>query len=214
MSRSLLRLVCVAAGLAGPAFAQNNGVWTGYVRGWVNDSPPPAVPRYGIDGYGPPRVTLTPAGAAVVAQSYYAQQLYNEQLLLTQRQAAEREARREAEREAAAQAALEARRQVIQEQARLLEQQWLAARQEALQQQKLAAATQEAAAAQVAAAQALAAQQLAAATAEREREEKEREARRQAELAAKPREKGPDIYRWVDDDGVVHLSTKPPVRSR
>jgi hypothetical protein len=44
---------------------------------------------------------------------------------------------------------------------------------------------------------------------ERERAIASREAAR-LEQANKPGAKGPDVHRWVDEDGVVHYSTKPP----
>lgn len=198
-----MRALVVIGGLwASPALAQS-GVWGGYVTGWQHAQPAfvntvvgntqlqPVVrpiyvaPGYGY-GYGWPSYSSFQDDEAVAQQ--------REQARLAQQQAiAAQQAQyeRERERALAAEAQLLAQQQQLALQQQLLAQQ----QQQALMEEQARLAEREAKAKQVELEQ----QALA---------EKEAEKLR-AEAAAKPRQKGPDIHRWVDEEGVVHYSTRP-----
>lgn len=208
-----MRLVVLGSALVSAlAVAQPQpGVWGGYVTGWQPSSSGPAV-----------RLLPAPALQAFQVQRLQAQQWWawqrftTTQVALAQQLARPRsdeETRAEEVARAALQAELAREQQRVTEQQALLAEQRLAAQQEALrlQQQLLEQARERTEAAR----QALVDEQLHRAR-QREAEqalEAEREALRKAteraEAAAKPRTKGPDIHRWVDEDGVVHYSTRP-----
>ncbi len=203
--RSLLAGVVVLAASTAVA-QQTSGTWTGYVNGWV--STPATTVRFPVRSY-PVEQQYNPYWAA---QAIAAQQIVYQQSI-AQEQA------RFAEREREANDRAMAGRDALAEQERLLadqrlqlaqQQRLLAERELALQQRKLADA-QEAAAAQLALAaaqqQAVTQQLLAATTAAKAREANED---KQTAGPSRPSEPGPQIHRWVDDEGVVHLSTKPP----
>jgi|GEM_PF-4839786 septal ring factor EnvC (AmiA/AmiB activator) len=190
------------------------GTWTGYVNGWVPDtSPRPVMPL----SVGPVRrPVLTPQQQQVIVWSQWAaQQQYLAQQTLLERQKEDARAR---EADAlAAQQRLTAQQDVLIQQQQAAQAQLLAqqAQLAAQQQQLLAQQQQRDAELTLARLEEEKAQAL-----KKEREEKEREvaAREAARLelaraeASKPGEKGPDIHRWVDEDGVVHYSTRPPSR--
>jgi hypothetical protein len=196
-----MRAALVIGGLwASTALAQN-GVWGGYVTGW--QSSPTYVNRYVGNTQVIPAVRPTfvapaygyygwPAYSSFQSDEYVEQQ--REQARVAQQQAIamqQEQAERECECARAAEAQMVAQQQAI-----------------ALQQQMLAQQQQQA----LMEAQARLAEREALAKQQAELEQKalaEKEAARAREEDAKPREKGPDIHRWVDDDGVVHLSTKP-----
>ncbi len=199
-------------------FAQSTGgVWTGYVNGWVNDTPRTTV-RWPtrFDG-----VYRAPVASAQQYQYWAAQQLAAQQIVVQQTFALEQQRIAMREREATEKALAVQQELLQQEQAlaeqrvQLAEKQRLAAERElAVQQEKLAEA-QASAAAQLAAAAAqqhAAAAQLANANALAAVASAPKGEERRADSAARPAEKGPDIHRWVDEAGVVHLSTKPPKR--
>ena len=98
---------------------------------------------------------------------------------------------RERERARAAEAQLLAQQQAIAMQQQLLAQQ----QQQALMEEQARLAEREAKAKQLELEQKALAEKEAA--------------RLRAEEDARPRVKGPDIHRWVDEEGVVHYSTKP-----
>lgn len=192
------------------SFAQNvPGSWGGYVSGWVSDAPRPSalVLRGSVD-LQRPRLTAQQqqylAVQALAAQQYFfAQQNYvqlqdiasrQQERLAQQQYLVEQQRRQAREEELAAQEQL------------LVQQQQLA-----LQQQQLAQQQQQAAAEELARVSKRA-EKLKQFEAEQKVQTEGDAARRalaRAEADAKPREKGPDIHRWVDDDGVVHYSTKP-----
>ncbi len=184
--RLVIALV-VTVGFGAWAQWAGGGVWTGYVNGWVPDQPrafqvPYALPYF---SYGTPYLVDPGYAAPPPAWSAIAwqQQAAADQAVESARLAREAEALRRAADEAAAREL--AAHQAAQE---------LAAQQLALQQAQQLALQQ-------------ATQQLAAQKAELELAE--REAARKAAAAAPP-VKGPDVYRWVDGEGVVHYSTRAP----
>ena len=195
--------------VASVATAQS-GVWTGYVNGWVNDAPRyQTVPRGFEVGIRTPRLTRQQQQVLVLqsiaAQSaFVAQQNYVQLQQVTAQQQQEQLAQQQVI--AAQQRQYEYERSLAAEAQLLAQQQQLAVQQQLLAQQQQQAAADELArvAEREAKVKVLEAEQKVLA---------EREAARQAlaraEANAKPREKGPDIHRWVDDDGVVHYSTRP-----
>ena len=197
------------------AFAQpRSGTYGGYISGWAYDSERPSfyVGNYNLaPTYVPRPQPVNPywASQAIAAQQLIVQQSYVEEQARVARR--EREAN---DRAILAQEQLAAEQQALADQrVQLAQQQRLIAERELATQQLKLAAAQESAAKQLAAAadqQRAAAEQMAIASAARQKE-KEDDARK-AELASRPHEKGPDIYRWTDEEGVVHLSTKPPKR--
>ena len=212
--RLALLTLCV---VASSAFAQQrSGSWGGYVSGWVYDQPAPSffIGNRNLAAERSPRMYTQTVNPYWAAQAVVAQQLVVQQTFVEEQA---RVARRERD---ADDLAILTREQLVAEQQALADQRvqlaqqqrLIAERELAAQQQKLASA-QEATAQQLATAaeqQHAAAQQLAAAISARQKEKEDDE--RRAEFASKPREKGPDIYRWTDEEGVVHLSTKPPKR--
>ena len=196
--------------LSSVALAQQGpGVWSGYVNGWVPDAPRFSTLPRGFDlGVRVPRLTRQQqqvlALQAIAAQSaFIAQQNYVQlQQVTTQQQ----EQLAQQQVIAAQQRQYEYERSLASEAQLLAQQQQLAVQQQMLAQQQQQAAVEELArvAEREAKVKLLEAEQKVLA---------EREAARQAlaraEADAKPREKGPDIHRWVDDDGVVHYSTRP-----
>jgi hypothetical protein len=192
------------------AFAQyeNGGVWTGYVGGWKPNTQP------GFIGGGVvpfrPAVTTAPNQvpnwqlwqlAQVQAQGQWAIQAEMQRQTAVQLAAAQQqaEAARAHELEQARQAQLEAERRLAAERAAMLQQQLeterrLAAEKELFAMQRLEA--ERAAAAAAAKASAEKAAQPAPVVASRDDD--------------KPSTPGNDIYRWVDDEGVVHYSTRVP----
>ena len=196
--------VCVAQ--------QGPGTWGGYVSGWVTDSP-----RYGtFPGLDvePRRVSLTQRQRDYLMlqqlfgqQAFFAQQNYVQLQQVSARQEELGGQQLAQQHEFAAQQRRQARDQELAAQEQLLaQQQQLAVQQQLLAQQQQQAATEELV--RVAAREAK--------LKELEAEQKlhvEREAQRlslaRAEADARPPEKGPDIHRWVDEDDVVHYSTKP-----
>ena len=185
------------------------GVWSGYVNGWVSDAQHSGSLALGFNArHRVPRLTLQQQ-QVLVLQSIAAQQAFVTQQNYVQLQQV---AAQQQEQLAQQQALATQQRQYEYERSLGSEAQLLAQQQQlAVQQQLLAQQQQQAAAEEL------------ARVAERESKVKlveaeqkllaEREAARQAlaraEADAKPREKGPDIHRWVDDDGVVHYSTRP-----
>lgn len=184
------------------------GSWGGYVSGWT-PSPTYSMPVRTIDG---PLVNRRAVNTQA-QQLYVLSQLQAQSAFLSQQNYVERQREKEAD-------ALAAQQRLAAQQDALLAQQQAAQAQLFAQQQLLAAQQQQLLAQQqrdadLARARA---EEDRAALAKKELELKERElAAREAERvelaraeASKPREKGPDIHRWVDSDGVVHYSTRPP----
>lgn len=201
-----------------PSNGQSTGVWTGYVNGWVGNTrvqSPGFQDRTSID----PR-TRQQVQQNIAAQQYLATQFYFAQQQQAQRAKEEREeaARAEAAEQARLQAQVEYEQQRAEEARAELERQQWAQQQERLQHERelLQQERERAEAARDALAkeeQQRAAQREAEQKLEAEREQL-RQALARAEDDAKPREKGPEIYRWVDENGVTHLSTKPRSESR
>jgi hypothetical protein len=184
---------------ASTALAQG-GVWGGYVTGWQN-APPVFVNRYVGNTQLQPVVRPT-----FVAPSYG---YYGGWPVYSSFQADDELERQKEQARAAQQQAIAMQQEQYErerERARAAEAQLLAQQQQLAMQQQLLAQQQQ---------QALMEEQarLAAREAKAQLEQKamaEKEAARvRAEEDARPREKGPDIHRWVDEDGVVHYSTKP-----
>ncbi len=203
-----MRIFIVGTVLVASVATAQSGVWTGYVNGWVNDAPRSnTVPR-GFDAVRVPRLTRQQQQVLVLqsiaAQSaFVAQQNY---VQLQQVTAQQQEQLAQQQAIAAQQRQYEYERSLAAEAQLLAQQQQLAVQQQLLAQQQQQAAVEELArvAEREAKVKVLEAEQKMLA---------EREAARQAlaraEADAKPREKGPDIHRWVDEDGVVHFSTRP-----
>lgn len=198
-----MRAALVIGGLWSSTVLAQGGVWGGYVTGWQS-APPTFVNRYVGNTQVVPFVRPTfvaPAygyGYGWPAYSSFQNDEYVEQ---------QREQARAAQAQAIAMQQEQAERE--RERARVAEAQMLAQQQAiALQQQMLAQQQQQA----LMEAQQRLAEREAQAKQQQELEQKalaEKEAARRAEEDARPREKGPDIHRWVDEDGVVHYSTKP-----
>lgn len=196
-------LLLMTAVLAAPALAQT-GVWTGYVGGW-QATPQVQVPLRTAPYF--PRVSARDRQALLLSQ-LVAQNAYFAQMNFVERQKAD--ARREADELALRQWQLDQQERALTE--RRLEQAWQAAEQQRLtaeaerRQAELKAKEAEEARAQLDAARlALQQKEQEAALAQREKDISARE----AERLARPVTKGPPIYKWVDEDGVMHLSTKP-----
>lgn len=189
------------------AFAQyeNGGVWTGYVGGWKPNYQPQPV-RGGL-------VTVPSQADRVNAQWQWwqmanIQSQWALQAELQRRTASEQalaaqqaEAARAYQLEQARQAQVDAERRLAAEREAMLQRQLdeerrLTAEKELLALQRLEAERAAAAAAVAKANAEKAAQQAAPVVASREDD--------------KPSTPGNDIYRWVDDEGVVHYSTRVP----
>ncbi|MDP1825672.1 MAG: hypothetical protein Q8L48_20595 [Archangium sp.] len=203
----LVALLAASVSLAQPV----PGSWGGYVSGWVSDAPR-LTPMPFDRAVRTPRLTrqqreYLALQQLAAQQAFFAQQNYVQLAQVSARQ------------EALAAQQLAQQQELVAEQRRLAREQELAAQEQLLaQQQQLAVQQQLLAQAQ----QQAAAEELVR-TQEREaklkqlelahQQELERDAARlalaRAEADAKPREKGPDIHRWTDEDGVVHYSTKP-----
>ncbi|MBL8909086.1 MAG: DUF4124 domain-containing protein [Archangium sp.] len=212
-----LQLTVLSAVLSLPAFAQT-GVWTGYVGGWQwAPQPQQYVPAPWRVQRGPYvnwssrnrtaiRSADVSAGAIALSQ-LAAQNAYFSQMNLVERQ--KENARREADELATRSALLDQRERALAQQQ--VEQAWQAAeqqRQAALaerRQLELKEKEADEARAQLAAAQlALQQKELEISLAQREKEI----AAREAERMARPRTPGPTVYKWIDEDGVMHFSTK------
>jgi len=202
-----LALLSASVAIAQPV----SGSWGGYVSGWTPDRQQTG----GFDNrYRRPPV-LTPAQQQYLAvQQLNAQQAYNEfyaRQNYVQSQAAAARQQEQAAQQFAQQQEISARRareeELAHQEQLLVQQQQLALQQQMLAQQQQQAAAEERAriADREEKLKAVEAEQKA--VAERDAA---REALARAEADAKPREKGPDIHRWVDEDGVVHYSTRPP----
>jgi hypothetical protein len=181
------------------------GVWGGYVTGW--QSTPQPAPML-LDA-APVRRPTRAQREAIALSQIAAQQAYfaNQNYVQLQQVAAQQQAQLARQEQLAAE-----QRRVQEEQAAAAEEAILVQRQQLAMQQQLLAQQQQQAAAEELARVA----EREAKLRQLEAEQKlmaEREAQRLAQLRAeedaKPREKGPDIHRWVDEDGVVHYSTKP-----
>ena len=210
MRSSLILLVVLSGSLA---LAQNMpGSYGGYVSGWVGETPRgSAFGGYGYAPYFAPR--LTPAQLQYLALQQVASQQYffaQQQLVVSARQQEVA-----AQQFAQQQEALTLQRRQAREQELAAQEQRLAQQQQLAVQQQILAQQQQQAAADERARVVDREEKLKVAEAE-QKLELEREAARlalaRAEADAKPREKGPDIHRWVDEDGVVHYSTRPPKR--
>lgn len=168
------------------------GVWTGYVNGWQPSNA--AAPTVRPAPHGVRRV----APVVAVPVPFYAPRVEERH----------DESRAELARLEAQQAALQAQQQAFQAQL-LAEQQRAAAEQQraADAQQRLLAEQRR----QVELERVRLEEERAAAALRREQEQRERElaareaARQEEARHATP---GPDIHRWVDDEGVVHYSTR------
>lgn len=205
-------LFLVSVLVASGALAQPvPGSWGGYVSGWVSDAPR-LTPRPFDGPIRTPRLTrqqreYLALQQLAAQQAFFAQQSFVQLAQVSARQEALAAQQVAHQQELAAEQRRLAREQDLAAQEQLLAQQ----QQLAVQQQLLAQAQQQAAAEELARTQEREAKlrQLE----QEQRLELEREANRlavaRAEADAKPREKGPDIHRWVDEDGVVHYSTKP-----
>ncbi|MGV3624185.1 MAG: DUF4124 domain-containing protein [Archangium sp.] len=198
--------------ISGSALAQQQGVWTGYVNGWQ----PASSSHYDPSRTFPrtyPVVRVTPQ-----QQQWWA---WQQSQIFLQQQYSQEQAKRQAEEtaraEAAAQVALQAelareQQRAADAQAALAQQQWNAQQEQLKLQQQLLEQererTETARRALQEEEQQRACQRDAEKKVEAEREELRRALAR-AEEDAKPREKGPDIYKWVDEEGVTHISTRP-----
>lgn len=187
------------------------GTWTGYVNGWVPDSRP-STPLFFDSTTLPrrtPRISEQERRAVVYSQLLAQQAFFTQQTLAAQVKDQERQ--READALAAQQRLVEQQQALIQQQqaaqAQLLaEQQQLAAERERLrvEQERQALETERAKLAEVRS------RALEEERAAKEREVAAREAARLAQARADDGKPGPQIHRWVDADGVVHYSTRPP----
>lgn len=210
--RALIALL-VTFGFSAWAQSPGGGAWTGYVNGWVPDQPRVARVPYALP-YVAPYVTWPyPTEPVMVAPPAWGSGTWRqrhrdeEAATLARAMADQADAdRRAREAEALRRAADDAAARELAAQRATQE---LAAQQLALQQ-----------AAQELAAQRLAAQEAALKLAEQKAAEQraqqlaEQDAAAAKKVAAAPVEKGPDVYRWVDDEGVVHYSTRAPSDAR
>lgn len=198
-------LMSVLLVVASTAFAQE-GVWTGYVGGWVTR------PQLRVGwSWAPPRLTPTQQQYVLAAsinqlasqQAYWAQMNFVERQKEQERLDREAVARKTAavaERERALSEQQLAQATVVAEQQRRIAE---------LERRQYEALQREAAETRAQLAQARAALE-AKALEEREQEIAAREAAR-LERAKEDERKGvkSTVYRWVDEDGVMHFSTKP-----
>lgn len=212
--RALLGCLVLSASVA---LAQNvPGTWGGYVTGWTTSQPRST---FGFRDLTPStrRPTLTERQRQYLVlqqlaaqQAFFATQNYVQLQQVSARQERQEEVRLQqlvAQQELAAEQRRQSREQELAAQQLLLtQQQQLAVQQQLLAQQQAQAAAEELARLaerdeKLARLEAAHQQQLEA--------EAARLALARAAADARPREKGPDIHRWVDEDGVVHYSTKP-----
>lgn len=202
----MTRLALPALLVASAAWAQP-GVWTGYVNGWV-PAARPAVSPIRIDT---PSL-LPPAQERERRAFVYGQVLAQQQLFLAHQvltlQAQQREQARERETEA-----LAAEQRRLEQQQVVLQQQQAAQAQLIAEQQQLALQREQLRVEQerreVEAARARFAEEQARARAAEE------EKRRAAAAVVQPEPKRDDtpgnpIHKWVDAEGVIHYSTRPP----
>lgn len=200
---SCVVVVCCASSAS---WAQATGTWTGYVNGWVKDQPQHVAP------FIPGQFTKWRISAEQqqyllwrqwTAQEAFVAQQYAQQTLQTAA-AAQREL---ALQERVQRAELEVREQQLAREKEAHLQQLMAQQVVTQQQQALAEQQQR----EAEAARAAAESQLRQLEQERQQKAAREVARAavvSAEAAARPREKGPDIHRWVDEEGVVHYSTR------
>lgn len=207
-----MRLIFLATVvISAAASAQQQGVWTGYVNGWQPAS---------TSHYQPPRVAVVPTYPRVsVAQQQWVSWQQTQIFLAQQQQQAQakQQAEERARADAAAQYALQAelareQQRAADAQAALAQQQWVAQQEQLKLQTQLLEQERE----RADAARRALAEEEAQRSRQRDAEQKlaaERDDLRRAiaraEEDAKPREKGPDIYKWTDDEGVTHISTRP-----
>jgi hypothetical protein len=215
----MIRMIVLPAVVVGcSAFAQQ-GAWTGYVNGWQYTQPQaqvrvpyyqpyqPYQPYYPASPYvtSGRRVNSTAAAVSYLA----AQQAYFSQMNLVERQ--KENARREADELTARRIALEQQERAFAEQR---EQQALYAAEE---QRRIAESERKLAEAKAQEAEA-ARRELESTRAQLEQKkleetlaQREKEiAAREAERMKQPQTPGPKLYKWVDAEGVTHLSTTPP----
>lgn len=195
--------------VTGSSPRSNPGVWSGYVNGWQNTPQPTPVFLDASTGRRPTtrERQIIALNQLAAQQAFYANQNY----VQLQQAAAQQQAQQAAQLARQEELAAEQRR-IQQEQAAAAEEALLVQRQQlAMQQQLLAQQQQQAAAEELArvAEREAKVRQIEAEQKLMAEKEMQRLAQLRAEEDAKPREKGPDIHRWVDDDGVVHYSTKP-----
>lgn len=186
-----------------------SGVWTGYVNGWVRD-PVRVTPV--LDTVGRPTLTKRQRDSLALQQLAAQQNFFATQSYLQMQDLAARQSEQQATQLARQEELAAERRRAEQEQALAAEAQLLAQQQQLAVQQQLLAQQQQQAAAEELARVAEREARLKLLEAEQKllvEREAGRLAQARAEADAKPREKGPDIHRWVDEDGVVHYSTKP-----
>ncbi|MFT3711079.1 MAG: DUF4124 domain-containing protein [Archangium sp.] len=199
-----LKLISLMTLLAAPAFAQQ-GVWTGYVNGWQYTPQPVVRVPLAPSPYYSRRVNPT----AVAISQLAAQQAYFNQMNLVERQ--KENSRREADELTARRIALEQQERAFAEQRE--QQAWYAAE----EQRRIAESERKIAEAKAQEAEAarreleftrtqLEQKKLEETLAQREKEI----AAREAERMKQPQTPGPKLYKWVDADGVTHLSTLPP----
>lgn len=199
-----LSVALVVVSTVSMAQVGKGGAWRGYVRGWVADD----APLPGATSLQPQRRFPTQpipynawVGQQLVWQQWQAaaaQQATLATLADAERARVEQRAADEARAEQAALVQAELERERLRHDAERLQ----IERQRLENEQKLMAA-------QLAAAQRAETERAAAAEAERVAKAEEERKAREAELAARPRTKGPDVHTWVDDEGVVHFSTTP-----
>lgn len=215
-----MRFGLLAAVISSAAMAQQQGVWTGYVNGWQPSGQQANGTWVGNTRF-PTTQPVQPRTTYPTYPNWVWQQNAAAQVYLAQQQAREQaraDADARARADAAAQAAMQAelaREQQRAEDARaaLAQQQWAAQQEQLKLQTQLLEQERERVEAErralAEAEQQRTQQRDAEAKLEAERETLRRALAR-AEEDAKPREKGPDIHKWVDADGVVHFSTRPP----
>ncbi len=198
-----MRHVILLSLLSSSASLAQQGVWTGYVNGWQSTPTPVAVHPMALTVQTPAYRQLeflsrSGYGYGYVAPGYFPSFPQDDE------QAAQA-AQYAAQQEQAAKQRRYEREQALAAEAQLLaQQQQLAAQQQLIAQQQQQALMEELARISAREAQLRQAEAEQKLLAEREAERLRAEAQ-----AAKPCEKGPDIHRWVDEEGVIHYSTRP-----
>ncbi|MDX2014496.1 MAG: DUF4124 domain-containing protein [Myxococcaceae bacterium] len=204
-----MRTLCFAVTFASSlAFGQyeNGGVWTGYVGGWKpNHQPTPSrvvLPSWTNGTTQADRNAQWQWWQMANIQSQWALQAELQRRTASEQAIAaqQAEAARAYQLEQARQAQLDAERRLAAEREAMLQRQLeeerrLTAEKELLAMQRLEAERASAAAA------------VAKANAEKAAQAPQVVASREEEKPATP---GNDIYRWVDEEGVVHYSTRVP----